>query len=177
MMKLLITLVVLVAFMILLIGALVLVRRYRKFRRQALAEKDNLPLHNNTSREALTGARRSNHRRLTISATPYGRKSESVFVLNEKSAFLDMSNSPPPSPVPEIRVTFPEEEDEDKSGKPKSPRVVVVRISESGGVGYEPYTEEHLPPYQSSEGGRFESLDLDRMGGLKEKEHRDVRWS
>ena len=88
-----------------------------------------------------------------------------------------MSNSPPPSPVPEIRVTFPDDEDEDKSGKPKSPRVVVVRISETGGVGYEPYTEENLPSYQSSEGGRFESLDLDRMGGLKEKEHRDVRWS
>ena len=75
--------------------------------------------------------------------------------------------SSPKSPVPEIRITFPEEEDE--GGKRKSGRVVVVRISETGGVGLEPYTDDHLPPYQKSDAERFQSLDLDRMGGLKEK--------
>ena len=63
--------------------------------------------------------------------------------------------------------------------------MVVVRISETGGVGLEPYVDddayydedENLPPYQKSVGeGRFESLDLDRMGGLKELE-RGVRKS
>lgn len=48
--------------------------------------------------------------------------------------------------------------------------MVVVRISETGGVGLEPYNDEHLPPYQRVESERFESLDLDRMGGLKELE-------
>lgn len=78
--------------------------------------------------------------------------------------------SPPQSPIPEIRITFPEEED--GLGKRKSGRVVVVRISEAGGVGLEPYhdDDEHLPPYQTVKDGKFESLDLDRIGGLKELE-------
>ena len=79
---------------------------------------------------------------------------------------MDAAASPPQSPVPEIRITFPEEED--AGGKRQSGRVVVVRISEQGGLGLEPYNEESLPPYQSSDSGRFESLDLDRIGGLKE---------
>ena len=73
----------------------------------------------------------------------------------------------PSSPLPEIRITFPEEEDE--AGKRKSGRVVVVRVSENGGVGLEPYNDDHLPPYQKSDVERFQSLDLERMGGLKEK--------
>lgn len=49
---------------------------------------------------------------------------------------------------------------------------MVVRISEAGGVGLEPYLddEESLPPYQTARDGKFESLDLDRIGGLKEME-------
>ncbi|MGY6405660.1 hypothetical protein, partial [Vibrio parahaemolyticus] len=77
-----------------------------------------------------------------------------------------------PSPVPEIRITFPEEEDE--SGKRKSGRVVVVRISEAGSVGLEPYNDQ-LPPYQTSDAERFQSLDIERMGGLKEKDDAK-RW-
>lgn len=46
-----------------------------------------------------------------------------------------------------------------------------MRISEAGGLGLEPYLdEEHLPPYQTVRDGGFESLDLDRIGGLKELE-------
>ena len=87
---------------------------------------------------------------------------------------MEQSSSPPASPVPEIRITFPEEE-EDSSGKRKSGRVVVVRISDNGGVGLEPY-QECLPPYQSGESDRFQSLDLERMGGLREKEH-EKQWA
>ena len=144
-----------------LIGALFVLRRHRKSKRE---QKPELPYHN-----SLSGTGKGNHRRLTITAAPYGRNS-STFVINEKSAFIEQSTSPPASPVPEIRITFPEEE-EDKTGKRKSGRVVVVRISDNGGVGLEPYTEESLPPYQSSDSDRFQSLDLDRMGGLKEKEY------
>lgn len=50
----------------------------------------------------------------------------------------------------------------------------MVRISDAGGVGLEPYQDEELPPYQCARDGKFESLDLDRMGGLKELE-RGVR--
>ncbi|KMU90896.1 hypothetical protein CIHG_08552 [Coccidioides immitis H538.4] len=74
--------------------------------------------------------------------------------------------SPPSSPVPEIRITFPEEEDTNGTRRPGS--VVVVRIGEKGGIGLEPYTES-LPPYQANSSDRFQSLDLDRMGGLKDK--------
>ncbi|GAM86076.1 hypothetical protein ANO11243_040860 [Dothideomycetidae sp. 11243] len=72
------------------------------------------------------------------------------------------------SPVPEIRITLPEEMDH--TGNRRSGRVVVVHVGEST-VGYEPY-DEKLPPYQHSESERFQSLDLDRIGGLKEKEFR-----
>ena len=63
---------------------------------------------------------------------------------------------------------------EDKS----SPRVVVVRIGEGDSVGMEPLRqEESLPPYESSDAARFESLDLERIGGLREKETNGQRWS
>ena len=152
---LLITLLVLLFVALLLTCGLLLLRR----RRQSQAQ---LPFHN--------GQVSPNHRRLTISANG---KTESVFVYDEKRSLIENSSSPPDSPIPEIRITFPEEEDD--AGKRKSGRVVVVRISEGGRVGLEPYQEE-LPPYQSSEPGRFHSLDIERLGGLKEKEE-PKRWS
>lgn len=110
--------------------------------------------------------RQSNHRRLTITATPFGRGRESVLVYSEKQDLISNSSSPPPSPVPEIRITFPDEVDE--AGKRQSGRVVVVRVGEHS-VGLEPLQED-LPPYQRDNTGRFDSLDLDRIGGLKEKD-------
>nr|KMM71443.1 hypothetical protein CPAG_07750 [Coccidioides posadasii RMSCC 3488] len=92
--------------------------------------------------------------------------SESVYVIDEKRNLVENSSSPPSSPVPEIRITFPEEEDTNGTRRPGS--VVVVRIGEKGGIGLEPYTES-LPPYQANSSDRFQSLDLDRMGGLKDK--------
>ncbi|KAL1998413.1 hypothetical protein VTN02DRAFT_6222 [Thermoascus thermophilus] len=163
MVNLLISLLVLVLLGITLVGALLVLRRRRQDRK--LSE---LPLHNGPC----VTTHNHNHNRFTISAAP--GKHESVFVYDEKRTFLEASSSPPSGAVPEIRITFPEEEDE--SGKRKSGRVVVVRISEHGGVGLEPCREEELPPYQSTDSGRFQSLDLERMGGLKEKEEAK-RWS
>jgi len=165
MINLLIALLVSVLLGLCLIITLFVLRSYRRKRQQT----SELPFHN-----APQGSRRSNHRRLTITASPYGCNAESVFVNNEKQAFMEQGTSPPASPVPEIRITFPEEED--KSGKRKSGRVVVVRIGENGGVGLEPYQEECLPPYQTGESDRFQSLDLERIGGLKEKDH-GKQWS
>ena len=91
----------------------------------------------------------------------------------EKRSLVANSSSPPPSPVPEIRITFPD--NEDVAGKRQSGRVVVLRIGESGAVGMEP-VEEQLPAYQWSDSGKFHSLDLDRIGGLREKEHKH-QWS
>jgi len=140
------------------LGAILLsIRSRRRSRMQS-----ELPLYNGPSGKS------SNHRRLTITASQNGR-TESIYVYNEKRNLIENSSSPPPSPIPEIRITFPEEEDE--VGKRKSGRVVVVRIGETGGIGLEPYHED-LPPYQTHESGRFQSLDLERMGGLKEKDDR-----
>ncbi|KAI9677661.1 MAG: hypothetical protein M1817_006616 [Caeruleum heppii] len=165
MINLLIVLLVLVFVGLLSVTALYFLRNHRKSKRAGL------PKHN--SRQS--GSKTSNHRRLTITATPYGRNSRSLHVFNEKQNLVDNSSSPPLSPdsIPEIRITFPEEEDE--GGQRKSGRVVVVRVGETG-VGLEPLNDESLPPYQKSDADRFQSLDLERIGGLQEKEH-DRRWS
>ena len=154
MMKLIITLIVLFFVGTCAVAGLFILRSRRKTKEQA---ESDLPFH------------KSNHRRLTITAAPYGRRPESIYLYKEKETLIAEPGSPPESPIPEIRITFPEEEDE--AGKSKSGRVVVVRISETGGVGLEPYNEDQLPPYQRVDSEGFESLDLDRMGGLKEIEH------
>ena len=149
MVDLLIALLVLILIALGLVGGLLLLRRKRQSQKQSL-----LPVHN--------GQVPSHSRKLTITTN----KSDSILVYDEKRSLMDNSSSPPPSPVPEIRITFPEEEDE--SGKRKSGRMVVVRISDAGSVGLEPCHED-LPPYQTNDSGRFHSLDIERMGGLKEK--------
>ncbi|KAF7717655.1 Uncharacterized protein PECH_002967 [Penicillium ucsense] len=150
MVDLMISLLVLVLLALALVGGLLVIRR----KRQSMNRASDLPVHN--------GQVAGNPRRLTITA----HKHDSIFVYDEKRSLMQNSDSPPPSPVPEIRITFPEEEDE--AGRRKSGRVVVVRISEAGSVGLEPCPEE-LPPYQTTDSGRFQSLDIERMGGLKEK--------
>lgn len=104
----------------------------------------------------------SNYKRLTIETTHSPQ-----YVVQEKRKLMDESSSPPPSPLPEIRITFPDEVD--TTGRPQSGRVVVVRMGDNSAVGLEPL-EDALPPYQRTEGGRFQSVDLDSIGGLKEKE-------
>lgn len=150
MVDLLIVLLVLVLLGLGVVAGLLFIRRKRQAKKESL-----LPVHN--------GQAPAHQRHLTITTG----KTESVIVYDEKRALMENTDSPPPSPVPEIRITFPEEEDE--SGKRKSGRMVVVRISDAGSIGLEPCHDE-LPPYQSNDTGRFQSLDLERMGGLKEKE-------
>jgi len=146
MLKLLIALLVLLVVSTILIITLVLVRSFHRKKRNSTSEKLDS----------------SNYKRLTIDT-----QNTPAYVIQEKRNLMDDSNSRPASPVPEIRITFPDEVD--KTGRPQSGRVVVVRMGENSVVGLEPL-EDQLPPYQKNEGGRFQSLDLDRMGGLKEKE-------
>jgi hypothetical protein len=159
MIDLLIVLMVLIFVSLLLVGALYTIRKIRRSR--AIA-RQQLPLYNEKPI--------SNHRRLTITATPYGRSS--VYVYDEKSSMISNPPSPPLSPenVPEIRITFPDEQDD--AGRRKSGRVVVVRVGETG-VGLEPLDEEQLPAYEKESGERFHSIDMERIGGLKEKS----QWS
>ena len=149
------TLAVLVVLALVLIGALIYLRNIRHARKQA-EQAAQLPLYE----------KRQSGRRLTITAMPYGKGRESVIVYSEKQDLMNSAASSPTSPVPEIRITFPDEVDE--SGKCQSGRVVVVRVGEHS-VGLEPLNDD-LPPYQRDASDRFDSLDLDRIGGLKEKD-------
>ncbi|KAM0714079.1 hypothetical protein Q7P37_011043 [Cladosporium fusiforme] len=157
--NLLIALLVLLVASICMCGALLLFR----IRRRA-NKAHGLPMYNEKRDSASTMA--SYHRRTS------GKPSESIYVLQEKQNLLDHSDEPRSNSIPEIRLTFPEEYDAD--GKRTSGRCVVVRVSESG-VGLEP-VQDKLPAYKSSEGERFQSLDLDRVGGLTEKEDQK-QWS
>ncbi|DAA76645.1 TPA_exp: Uncharacterized protein A8136_7322 [Trichophyton benhamiae CBS 112371] len=141
--NLLIALLAIILFTMALVGILMFLNRRRRLMQER--RQSELPLYDKTT----------SRRRLTITATSYGQ-----CMVDEKES------SRPSSPVPEIRITFPEEED--AAGKRTSGRVVVVRIGEKGGIGLEPCNED-LPPYQSDSTERFQSLDLERMGGLKEK--------
>ena len=161
MIDLLIALMVLIFVSLLLVGALYTVR---KIRRSRAISRQQLPTHNDSKFI-------SKHRRLTTTAAPYGRGS-SIYVYDEKSSILSSPSSPSLSPdsVPEIRITFPDEQDE--CGRRKSGRVVVVRVGETG-VGLEPLKDEQLPAYEKEGGVRFHSIDMERIGGLKEKS----QWS
>ncbi|EFQ97278.1 hypothetical protein MGYG_00319 [Nannizzia gypsea CBS 118893] len=141
--NLLIALLAIILFTMALVGVLMFLNRRR--RRMQERRQSELPLYDKTAHS----------RRLTITTTAYGQ-----CMVDEKES------GRPSSPVPEIRITFPEEED--AAGKRTSGRVVVVRIGEKGSVGLEPCNED-LPPYQSDSNERFQSLDLERIGGLKEK--------
>lgn len=142
-------------------GGLYLIRKLREAR---AAKNTALPTYN-TSNSSKNVA---NHRRLPVTTSQHGRRSPSIYVYDEKSSLTSNSSSPPLSPenVPEIRITFPDEQDE--SGRPKSGRVVVVRVGEHG-VGLEPLRDEQLPAYEKEVGERFHSIDMERIGGLKEK--------
>jgi len=158
MLDLIIALMVLIFVILLVVGALYTVRKIRKSR---AIKRQTLPHFNKPSKP-------SKHRRLTITATPYGGRASSIYVYDEKSSMISNSSSPPLSPdtVPEIRITFPDEQDE--SGHRKSGRVVVVRVGEKG-IGLEPLSDEQLPAYEKESGERFHSIDMERIGGLKEK--------
>ncbi|KAJ2904270.1 hypothetical protein MKZ38_008481 [Zalerion maritima] len=144
---------------LLLAAVLVLVRRTRRQQRTIDAQNDGLPQYNDVKR---TG----NHRHLTIQTG--GR--QSILVFNKDGQpMLSNPNSPPDSPdnVPEIHITFPDEQDE--QGRPRSGRVVVVRVGDTS-VGLEPVQDEQLPAYEKESSSSFYSVDIDQIGGLKEKD-------
>jgi hypothetical protein len=157
--NLLIALFVLVFVGLISFSLLILIRRHR-MKKQGMAS--SLPQYRDVKR---TG----NHRRLTIQ-TGDGRSSVIVFG-KDGQPMLANPHSPPHSPdnVPQIHITFPDEHDE--QGRPRSGRAFIVRVGETT-VGLEPLHEEQLPAYEKESKSQFYSIDMDKIGGLKEKEYR-----
>lgn len=149
---------------LLLVAALLLLRRRRQ--RQQMRD-ETLPRYNDIKHDM---KRTGNHRQLTIE-TRNGRSS--VIIYKDGQPMLANPQSPPHSPdnVPEIHITFPEEEDE--FGRKQDGRVVVVRVGDNAAVGLEPLYNEQLPAYEKESKTQFYSIDMDGIGGLKEKERSD----
>jgi len=135
---------------------------YLRRKRLARARAGLLPTHHQLS----------HHRSASISNFGKYEKNESVFVYDEQMNLIHNSSSPTSRAVPEIHITFPDEEAGTQTG-----RVVVVHITDSGSVGMEPVHRDNLPPYQKEDADRFQSLDLERIGGLREKESSGPRFS
>ena len=150
-----IVLVVLLSITLILVGALIFLRQRRKTRQLGL------PMY--SEKRTSTSSTHSHHRRITA------RPSQSIHIYHDKEIQVTETSAPssPTSSVPEIRITFPEEVD--ASGKRQSGRVVVVHVGDTG-VGLQPM-DEKLPEYEQRDSG-FQSVDLEKVGGLMEKETR-----
>jgi hypothetical protein len=162
-----------VAFLVLVLTALTITgtfmyrnRRRRISRRSHIQlddDEDALPTYDIEKRLTSISTKSSSVRK---PASP----SPSSLKLSEK--LPSFSPSPPPSPIPEIRITFPEEIDE--KGQRKSGCVVVVKVGEMGNVGGLEGTNDDGPPaygfeVRGGQGQRWQSVDLERVGGLVEK--------
>jgi hypothetical protein len=154
-----IVLVVLLCITLILVGTLLVLRQRRRKMQQVMRSLD-------AEKRVSTTSNHSNHRRTRA------RFSQSIHIYQDKemrveSSYYSSAPSSPTNSVPEIRITFPEEVDE--SGKRQSGRVVVVHVGDTG-VGYGP-VDEKLPQYEQLDSG-FQSVDLEKVGGLIEKESR-----
>lgn len=145
------------------LSALFLFRRYRM--QQRLRNKEALPSYNDSEKHP-----RGPPNGLTIETSHNGRSS-TIYISRDGAPMLSNPNSPPHSPdnVPEIHITFPDEQDDE--GKRRSGRVLVVRVGDNATVGLEPMQEEQLPAYERDAKGGFYSVDMDSIGGLKEKQY------
>jgi len=122
----------------------------RRVRRTRAAAASGMPLHKADIESGLSSPSAS---------TP-------SFVQREKEAFLASTYGPPTAAAPAIHLTLPEElEDGSKSA---AARIVVVNVGDRGEIGLSPLEHEQLPAYQETSEDRFQSLDLERLGGLKE---------
>jgi hypothetical protein len=162
--NLMIALLSIVFFGLILVAAWIGLRRVRN-QRQVRQQQSLLPQYTDEKSPR-------NHRRLTIE-TKGGLGRTSVVVYKDGQPMLANPQSPPHSPdnVPEIHITFPDEQDD--QGRRKSGRVVVVRLSDASSVGLEPLHDEQLPAYEKESKTQFYSIDMNEIGGLKEKERSD----
>ena len=148
------------SFVILITVALIAIVAGR--RRRRLRQMQAVKLSLCDSRNSLHSTKDS---RLTVTVTPLGAFDCEDSVHEKRKSASSSSSSSLQSPVPEIRITFPEEYDD--MGKPRSGQVLLVRVGEHTEC-MEPI-QESLPSYQKGDSDRFESLDFDRDSDFNEK--------
>jgi len=153
-----IVLVVLLVLTLLLVGTLLVLRQRRRARKA-----DAPPTY--AEKRISTSSTHSHHRRANA------RPAHSIHIYHDKELHLEDDSRPssPTSSVPEIRITFPEEVD--ATGKRQSGRVVVVHVGDTG-VGLGPVGDT-LPTYEQHRDD-FQSIDLEKVGGLQEKGDRST---
>lgn len=158
-MNLLITFLGLSFFALVLVAVLVAIRRMK---RQPVANDETLPHYEDIKHFNNRGGQLPS--KLTI------EHKDGIVVINGSRPMLADPNSPPYSPrnIPEIHITFPDEHDE-QGRKKQNGRVMLVRVGETS-VGLEPVREDQLPAYEKDSKHEFYSIDMDQIGGLKEKE-------
>ncbi|GAB0133955.1 hypothetical protein EsDP_00002345 [Epichloe bromicola] len=164
MLNMMIILLGLVFFSLVLASLLFLYFRRRRLQRLQRLRMDDLPTNDDAKQ-----VQNQNPRGLTIETTHNGRSSI-YYIGRDGQPMLQNPDSPPHSPdnVPQIHITFPDEHDE--HGGTKSGRVLIVRVGDNATVGLEPMQEEQLPAYEKEAKGQFQPIDMDQIGGLKEKD-------
>lgn len=136
-----------------------LVIRHRRRTRQVQAARLSLI-------EKRDSLRLNKNNRLTVTVNPVSSPESKQSFVEKRLSVFSPSSSPSHSPVPEIRITFPEEYDD--MGKRQSGRVLLVRVGDHT-IGMEPM-REGLPSYEETSSDRFDSLDFERKSDLKEKD-------
>lgn len=153
---------------LLLASSFFLIRRYKY--RQAMQGHTLPSYYDEKHHQGFRSQHGHNPRGLTIETSHDGRSS-TIYISRDGKPMLSNPSSPPHSPdnVPEIHITFPDEQDD--QGRPKSGRVLVVRVGDNATVGLEPMrSDDQLPAYEKESKGGFYSVDMDQIGGLREKE-------
>ncbi|KAI1431028.1 hypothetical protein GGR50DRAFT_126204 [Xylaria sp. CBS 124048] len=146
-------------FGLILVGTMLLLQRRRRLLHQQPYDQ-TLPKYDDIEHEA-----GRNTRRLSIQPPDY---QSNIVVVNGRPMLTDPQAAPhSPNNIPEIHITFPDEQDE--HGQRKHGRVLLVRVGEAT-IGLEPLKDEQLPAYEKEAGSTFYSIDMDRIGGLKEKD-------
>jgi hypothetical protein len=142
-------------FALIMLGTLLSLALLYLRRKRIARQRQFLPLHQGHT-----------HRRsASVLNLPQVGRNERIFVYDEKMNLISNSSNSPPAEIPQIRVTFPDDEGE---GHQRGGRVVVVHVTDTGSVGMSPL-HDSAPPYQQADAERFQSLDLNRIGGLREK--------
>lgn len=153
-------------FVLALVSMFFLYRRFQRVKKQRQEDKTSAEEGDLPSYGEKTG---HNPHGLTIETSHNGRSSV-LYIGKDGQPMLQNPHSPPHSPdnVPQIHITFPDEQDE--NGRQKSGRVLVVRVGDNATIGLEPVQEEPLPAYEKETKSQFYSIDMDQIGGLKEKD-------
>jgi hypothetical protein len=148
-----------------LASCLLYLRRVRQ-QRKLIRGGGILPSYSDVNHQSTSG--------FTIQTTDKHGRSSVLVIGRDGQPMLANPQSPPNSRdnVPQIRITFPDEQDE--AGRTKNGRVVVVRVGEAT-VGLEPLQEEQLPAYEKETNSQFFSIDMDQIGGLKEKNRAEFK--